>query len=216
MITCHTPIDSPRLLSLYYDNNIINTINETIDSFCNPSNFCCGNIIPRSSYHYFVNNNHINQNIELQYIKNVAYKLLIENGFNIDYNHCCIEMSSYHMDYDIVHNTYCGKYRNNGIYYGENVHSCIIITYNDDMVVGGEFKFYTEKKFDNFYDHLILTKKKENTINLEKNMILLIDGNLLVCHDLLFGYGKRNIVQVNFKSLEKIEKNKQYDTINSF
>jgi hypothetical protein len=107
-------------------------------------------------------------------------------------------MCKYQVNYDVVKSGYYGNHKNNGIYYGEDVHSCIFITMNDDQIIGGELKFYTEKKYNNFYDYLNISKYNENSVELDTNMVVLVDGNLLISHQPMFGFGERNIIQVNF------------------
>lgn len=135
---------------------------------------------------------------ELNYIRNIAYDLLINTGFKISYDEGIIHIDIFDME---TENRTPTRYMigcDNDIsdMYFE---SCVFYT-RKDMNVIGDLDYY-------MVPPTLFTNVDPDILKTKSNMVVLRNGDLHYRIQDHSGYGKENIISVHFKTLDP-----QYNT----
>ena len=136
---------------------------------------------------------------ELNFIKNIAYDLLVNAGFKISHNEGMISIDIFDMDTENKTPTHykiaCDNDISNYMYF----ETCVFYT-RKDMNVIGDLDYYE-------CPPTLFTNVVPNVIETKSNMVVLRNGDMHYKIQDHSGNGKENIISVHFRTLDP-----QYNT----
>jgi hypothetical protein len=145
---------------------------------------------------------------DLKYIKNWAYEILSALDFYVNPNECMIEFWSYNASGRKVVTTLDLHKDDYGVL-NDRVDTVIFYTRKDDTLEGGNLKINEVlKQYKILFGLGKWHSRKVKTIEINKNDIIVFNGNLEHQPEDVSGNGVRDCIVVQFKSKRKLLKNK--------
>lgn len=157
------------------------------------------------SYQFSFNDETTVYPTDLLYIKNVAYELLTNTGFKVDPNYGNIELYYYEIADGEKGTTKFAPHVDDDGYNNYPVETCIFYTQKDESIIDGNLDYYIPdpNKAKKWYSKFIENYGEKQELKVENGTVALLSGNLYHCPQDYSGYGKRNCIVVQLRSLKR-------------